>query len=98
MGHQKASIVLAEGHWTRISFGRPGGRNIKLAAGGVILRRLPLIIMFFGLAVILLGGYVGLAGGRLSPKLQRQLDSTLASRNGTQLSTNVSLCPGERSQ
>jgi len=45
-------------------------------------------------AALLLGSHLGLAGARLSQNLERSTGLDLASRNGTQLSGDVSSCPG----
>ena len=43
---------------------------------------------------LLLGSQIDLAHGRLSPTLERRAGLDLASHNGTQLSGDVSSCPG----
>ena len=56
--------------------------------------RLPIMVALLTAAVLLLGSHIGLARGRLSRTLERSTGVDFASRNGTQLSGDVSSCPG----
>jgi len=70
--------------------------GIKSSGGRNIVRRLHLSIMvtILSTTALLVGSHFGLAGARLSLNLERSTSLDLASRNGTQLSGDVSSCPG----
>ena len=68
---------------------------IKSRSGRHVFQRLCFSIMVVFLSTaLLLWYYVGLAIARVSPSLQRSTGLNLDSRNGTQLSGDVSSCPG----